>query len=273
MSELDYNKIGLKCGLEIHQQLDTKKLFCNCPSVLRKDEPDFNVRRKLHAVAGESGEIDVAAKYQVSLDKEFVYEGYDTTCLVELDEEPPREINEEALEVALQVSKLLNCDIVDEIEIMRKTVVDGSNVSGFQRTSLIAVDGHMSTSLGKIHIPTISIEEEAAQKLEGGKDFVKYKLDRLGIPLIEIATDASIKNNEHAKEVAAQIGMILRSVQGIKRGLGTIRQDVNVSINKGARTEIKGFQDLRSIPKVVDYEIHRQLKLIKQDKKLRERIL
>ncbi|MFQ5531949.1 MAG: Glu-tRNA(Gln) amidotransferase GatDE subunit E, partial [Candidatus Nanoarchaeia archaeon] len=92
--KIDYAKLGFKSGLEIHQQLDSAgKLFCNCPSVLRQDEPDFVVKRKLHAVAGESGGIDVAAKYQASLDKEFVYQGYDTTCLVELDEEPPHKIN------------------------------------------------------------------------------------------------------------------------------------------------------------------------------------
>ena len=93
---IDYKKVGLKCGLEIHQQLDTGKLFCDCPSILRQDEPDFVIERKLHAVAGESGEVDVAAKYEVEKDKKFVYQGYDTTCLVELDEEPPHRIDEEA---------------------------------------------------------------------------------------------------------------------------------------------------------------------------------
>ncbi len=155
---------------------------------------------------------------------------------------------------------------------MRKTVVDGSNLSGFQRTALVAMGGFINTSLGEVKIPTICLEEEAAQKIEEGKDFVKYRLDRLGIPLIEIATSADIKSAEHAKEVAAYIGMILRSVEGVKRGLGTIRQDVNISINKGARTEIKGFQDLRSIPKVIDYEVKRQLKAINENKKLSKEV-
>lgn len=132
---LDYSGLGLKCGLEIHQQLNTKKLFCDCPSVLRSEDPDFSIRRKLHAVAGESGEVDIAAKYQSSLNKNFVYQGYeDTTCLVELDESPPREINKDALKIALQVSLLLNCKIIPITQIMRKMVIDGSNTSGFQRT-------------------------------------------------------------------------------------------------------------------------------------------
>jgi len=273
--EINYQKLGFKCGLEIHQQLDGKKLFCNCPTTNSDAEPDVKFERRLRAVAGETGEIDVAAKHEIQKGKKFVYEcDSKDTCLVEYDEEPPHEINKSALETTLKVALLLNAKIVDEIQIMRKTVVDGSNVSGFQRTALIAQDGYINTSLGKVSIPIICLEEEAAQKLEekdgAGKSgisgttsggFVKYRLDRLGIPLIEIATSSDIKNNEHAKEVAAYIGMVLRSV-GVKRGLGTIRQDVNVSIEKGARTEIKGFQDLKSIPKVINYEINRQLDAI-----------
>ncbi len=266
--ELEYNKLGFKCGIEVHQQLEGKKLFCDCKTINSDKEPDVKFERRLRAVAGETGEIDIAAKHEMQKGKKFIYEAdSEDTCMVEYDEEPPHEINKEALETTLKVALLLNAKIVDEIQVMRKTVVDGSNVSGFQRTALVAQDGFIETSLGKVKIPTICLEEEAAQKIEEGKDFVKYRLDRLGIPLIEIATDSDIQNNEHAKEVAAYIGMVLRSV-GVKRGIGTIRQDVNVSINKGARTEIKGFQELKSIPKVIENEINRQLSAIKQGKKL-----
>jgi len=131
MEEINYQELGFKCGLEIHQQLDTKKLFCECQSVLRKDEPDFIIKRKLNAVAGESGVVDVAAEYEKTKDKEFIYQGYDTTCLVELDEEPPHEINKDALKIALQISLLLNCKILPLTQIMRKTVIDGSNYFWF----------------------------------------------------------------------------------------------------------------------------------------------
>ena len=267
--EIDYKKLGFKCGLEIHQQLEGKKLFCSCPTINSDAEPDVKFERRLRAVAGETGEIDIAAKHEMQKGKKFIYEAdSEDTCLVEYDEEPPHQLNTEALETTIKVALLLNSKIVDEIQIMRKTVVDGSNVSGFQRTALVATDGYIDTSLGRIGIPTVCLEEEAAQKLEEKDSYVRYRLDRLGIPLIEIATDSNIKSSEHAKETAAYIGMVLRSVEGVKRGLGTIRQDVNVSIEKGARTEIKGFQDLRSIPKVIDYEIHRQLSAISEGKKL-----
>ncbi|MCH8004252.1 MAG: Glu-tRNA(Gln) amidotransferase subunit GatE [Nanoarchaeota archaeon] len=270
--EINYKKLGFKCGLEIHQQLEGKKLFCSCLTLNSDSEPDVKFERRLRAVAGETGEVDIAAKHEMQKGKKFIYEADSSdTCLVEMDEEPPHELNQQALETTLKVALLLNAKIVDEIQIMRKTVVDGSNVSGFQRTALVAQDGHINTSLGKVSIPTICLEEEAAQKLEEKDGFVRYRLDRLGIPLIEIATSADIKNNEHAKEVAAYIGMVLRSV-GVKRGLGTIRQDVNVSIEKGARTEIKGFQDLKTIPKVIDFEINRQLDAINNNKKLKQEV-
>jgi Glu-tRNA(Gln) amidotransferase subunit E-like FAD-binding protein len=270
---LDYSALGFKCGVEIHQQLETNKLFCNCPSIVRDDKADINIIRKLRAVAGESGLIDSAAAYEKTKEKEFKYEASSTSCcLVELDEEPPHQINKEALRTVLEVSLLLHAKVVDEIQFMRKTVIDGSNVSGFQRTALIAQDGYIETSIGKVNIPTICLEEEAAKKIEDSKDYTKYRLDRLGIALIELGTDASIKSPDHAKEVAETLGMILRSTGKVKRGLGTIRQDVNVSIKGGARTEIKGFQDLRSIPKVIEYEVQRQLQDIKLGKKIEESV-
>ncbi|MBI3035961.1 Glu-tRNA(Gln) amidotransferase subunit GatE [Candidatus Woesearchaeota archaeon] len=270
---IDYGKIGFRCGLEIHQQMGSYKLFCRCPTINVEGQPNYQITRHLRGVVGETGEIDIAAKFETEKSKYFLYEGHsENTCLIELDESPPNPISEEALTIVFKIALLLNAKIVDEIQVMRKTVVDGSNVSGFQRTALVAMDGFIETPHGKISIPTICLEEEAAQKIEDGKDFVKYRLDRLGIPLIEIATGSSIKSPEHAKEVASHIGMILRSVEGVKRGLGTIRQDVNISIEKGARTEIKGFQDLRSIPKVVEYEVKRQLDAINHGKKISKEV-
>jgi len=288
--ESDYANLGLKCGLEIHQQLNTGKLFCRCLSLLRKDEPDFMIKRKLHAVAGESGEIDPAVLHQVSLGKSFVYEGYNSVCLVELDEEPPHQINKEALKIVLQIAVLLNAKIFPIVQIMRKTVIDGSNTSGFQRTVLIARDGFVETEYGRVGIDSICLEEDSARKSESSyafgsrqkeedsarivgkqKNDVIYNLDRLGIPLVEIATSPDIKNPNQAKEVALHIGNILRSCN-IKRGLGTIRQDVNVSIKKGARVEIKGVQKLELVEKAVEKEAERQFNIVNKKEKVKSEV-
>lgn len=269
--EKSREEVKLKAGLEIHQQMDTNKLFCSCPSILRQDKPDYSIKRKLHAIAGETGEVDVAVKHEAAKDIIFEYQGYyDNNCLVELDEEPPHPLNQEALKIAVQISLLLNCEIIPYTQIMRKTVIDGSNVSGFQRTALIARNGWLETSYGKVGIETLMIEEDAARPASGEEEKINvkaYKLDRLGIPLIEIATSPDITNTEQAKETALKIGEILRACK-VKRGIGTIRQDINISITGHPRVEIKGFQDPKIMIKTVELEIQRQKKeLNKKDLK------
>ena len=246
----------MKCGLEIHQQLNTKKLFCDCESKLSENVMG-KVTRVLRPTQSEIGEVDRAALEESLKNRRFIYEITENSCLVELDEEPPHELNRDALEVAIQVALMLNAKIVDEIHVMRKIVIDGSNTSGFQRTALIAVDGYLETSFGKVRIPTICLEEEAARKIDEKDGFVIYRLDRLGIPLIEISTAPDMKNGEEVKEVAEKIGMILRATKKVRRGAGTIRQDINISTGQG-RVEIKGASKLNMIPRWVENEIKRQ---------------
>ncbi len=260
---------GLKVGLEIHQQLTGKKLFCHCQAKICDETPDFVIRRELRAVAGEQGGIDVAAAHEQRKQKYFLYNVYDAyNCLVDIDEEPPQPINSDALKTAIIVAKLLRATIVDEIQVMRKTVVDGSNTTGFQRTVLVALDGSLNVDGHLIGIETICLEEDSSKVVERKKDYDVYNLSRLGIPLIEIATDASIDSPLLAQKVAEKIGMILRSTGKVKRGLGTIRQDVNVSIPEGCRVEIKGAQDLKMLPTLIKYEMNRQKKLIEIKKKM-----
>lgn len=259
---MNYKDLGFKCGLEVHQQIESHKLFCSCPSLVNDEhQPDIFFERKLRAAAGETGLVDKAAAYEMEKGKTFQYEACSSSsCLVEFDEEPPHPVNHDALKIALEVALLLHAKPVDEVHFMRKTVVDGSNVSGFQRTALIAVDGYVETSRGKVAVSSVCLEEEAAKKIEIKDDVVRFRLDRLGVALVEVATDASIQDPEHAKETAALLGMILRSTGKVKRGLGTIRQDVNLSITGHPRVELKGFQELRYMPRVIDEEVKRQQK-------------
>jgi glutamyl-tRNA(Gln) amidotransferase subunit E len=275
--ETDHSEIGLKAGLEIHQQLDTRtKLFCKCPTTLRdKKESTFDFKRYLRASKSEMGEVDRAAREEAKYSRTFMYKGYDSTCLVENDEEPPRELNREAIDISLEVALLLNMNPVDEIHTMRKIVIDGSNTCGFQRTALVATDGVLSTEEGPVRVDSLCLEEDAAQKIEidTGTEgsAVGYSLDRLGIPLVEIGTAPDIRTPEQAVNVAEQLGMILRSTGKVKRGLGTIRQDINISIAAGARVEIKGVQNLRLIGEIVKNEIVRQLRLIALKEELNKR--
>jgi len=263
-SEYDYESLGLVAGLEIHQQLDTEtKLFCESPTAIREpEESDRTISRFLHPTKSELGELDDAALEESRVDREFEYLAYDTTCLVEEDDEPPTEVDGEALAVAMQIASLLDMSIVDQLHVMRKLVIDGSNTSGFQRTMLLGQEGEIQTSEGPVSVVDLLLEEESAQRVEERDDGVLYSLDRLGIPLVEIGTGPDIRSPQQAKEAAKRIGMLLRSTGKVKRGLGTIRQDVNVSIQEGARVEIKGVQALDQIDEIVELEVQRQSELV-----------
>ncbi len=262
----------ITCGLEIHQQLNTKKLFCECDSVIQEVAPHYSVKRKLRAVVGESGVVDVAAAVQAMKGKTYVYEAYDDNdCLVDLDEQPPGSLRSEALTAAIQVGKLFNAVFVDEVQVMRKTVVDGSNTSGFQRTALVAFDGFIDSSGGKVSIPTVIVEEDSARLIKDDVDETIFRLDRLGIPLLEVSTGPDISSPEQCVEVAEKLGLLLRSTGRVRRGLGTIRQDVNVSIEGGERVEIKGAQDLKLLPRLVEMEAARQQSLLDIADELKKR--
>lgn len=259
-------KNEITCGLEIHQQLNTRKLYCNCPSTIT-DDFHYTVKRKLRAVVGESGEVDVAAAEQSRKGKTYHYQCNDeNVCLIDLDEEPPRPLREEALHIAIAAAKLLNATFVDEAQPMRKTVVDGSNTTGFQRTTLIARNG----KIGNVTIPTIILEEDSARTISEDTETTTFRLDRLGIPLLEISTGPDIKTPEQCQDAAEKLGLLLRSLN-VKRGLGTIRQDVNVSVPGGERVEIKGAQELKQLPQLVRLEALRQNTLLAIRDELRKR--
>ncbi|MEA3165361.1 MAG: glutamyl-tRNA(Gln) amidotransferase subunit, partial [Thermoplasmata archaeon] len=277
--KLDYTAVGFRCGLEIHQQLDTRKLFSPCPSgVVDPDEVDARtiavLDRRLRATQSELGELDPAALAEMRKGKQFRYRAIEgLTSLVETDEEPPHPMSQDALDVGLQFAGLIGAKPVAEVHVMRKTVIDGSNTSGFQRTSFIAWGGKLDVEGGDVRCQTLSLEEDSARKLgeetlvsspqaPGGPaatTVVTYTLDRLGIPLLELATETDIHDPAHAQRTAARIGALLRATGRVKRGLGTIRQDLNVSVAVGTRVEVKGCQDLRAISRIVEGEVRRQL--------------
>lgn len=272
LTDRNWEELGLMMGLEIHQQLNTKsKLFCPCPTDLTDEDYDGEIIRNLRPTQSELGQIDRAALQESLRDMTFKYESFNNhTCLVETDDEPPHSLNREALDICITIASLLNMRVVDEFHTMRKQVIDGSNTGGFQRTGLVATDGYLDTPYGRVVIESLGLEEDAARRVDREDGFTKFRLDRLGIPLAEITTDPSMHHPEQIKEVAYMIGQVLRSTN-VKRGIGTIRQDVNISITKGARVEIKGVQDLDLMPIIVDNEVERQLALVEIKEELARR--
>ncbi len=267
-----YKEIGLLVGLEIHQQLATStKLFCRCKPIDEEHQtPRF--QRKLRPSQSELGEIDPAALFEFKKKKPFIYYvGEQSACLVEADEEPPHPINEEAVDIALIIALALNSTPVDELHVMRKIVIDGSNTTGFQRTAIVALGGALKTHIGNIPVQTICLEEDAARLLSEAEGVRSYGLDRLCVPLVEVALAPFTASPEEVQGVAYTLGRLMRSTGRVMRGLGTIRQDINISIKGGAVVEVKGVQNLDLISKIVDFEAKRQHFLMKIAEVLRSR--
>ena len=276
---LDPVSLGFMCGLEIHQQLDTAKLHSRMPSKLyeykSEDIPTDWPRstRRLRASRGEGGETDVAARFEQRRNRTFEYVQPPNAGLIELDESPPRNHEPEAVDVVLTMAALMDAKPIPNLQAMRKTVVDGSNTSGFQRTTIVATDGKIETNSAEVGIDLISLEEDSARKLDTKQselgETVVYNLDRLGVPLVEVATAPDVRSPEHAKETAIALGRLLRDTRRVRRGLGSIRQDLNVSIACGDRVEIKGCQDLDWIPRIIRLEMARQLHFYRLANELR----
>ena len=270
-------KNRLKVGLEIHQQLDTKnKLFCNC-EIVDATEHDFTFKRNLRPTRSEMGSYDQAALFESKKIKIIKYQSSrNSNCLIESDEEPPVEVNTEALEVVLTLCLALHCTVEDELHVMRKIVIDGSNTTGFQRTILVGRDGFLDVEGVRVGVQSICLEEDAARIInEQNKDNDEsnkiYSLDRLGIPLIEIALEPISNSPTFVTILAQTVGRLLRSTKKVTRGIGSIRQDVNISVDNGPVVEIKGVQQLSQLALIIDYESKRQDGLNQIAKKLTER--
>ncbi len=271
MAEIDFEKIGLKVGLEIHQQLNTnKKLFCKCRPI-ESDEYTEKFSRRLRTAKSELGELDPAALFEKTKSKKIsYYANSQSSCLVEKDEEPPHDLDYDAKKISLLISCMLESKIFSEIHVMRKTVIDGSNTAGFQRTMLVSQGGNLNVNGKKIGVQAICLEEDAAKLLKDEQDQRNYSLDRLGIPLVEIALEPVSTKPSEVKEIALTLGRLLRATRTVKRGIGSIRQDVNISVMNSGVVEVKGVQQLDQLEKIIDYEAKRQYGLILIAEKLKK---
>jgi len=261
IEDLDPKLLGLNVGLEVHRQIKGTKLFCGCISELSEDVRG-TFERSLSSKSSELGTYDPAAMFEERDKRNFRYQVTGNTCLVEFDEEPPHGPTDEIIDRAVSTALAFDCHIVPEVIFMRKIVLDGSNTSGFQRTAIIGLGGSFDIDDMKIGISSICLEEDSARRVQTEDDSRVFRLDRLGIPEIEITTEPITANPDVLKRAASKIGRILRSAGFYRRGIGTIRQDVNVSIAGGNRVEIKLVQDISSITSLIWNEVLRQLLLI-----------
>ena len=264
MTEEDYAEIGLKAGLEIHQQLLTeKKLFCRCPAGHYSDDYDAEILRHMRPTLSELGEYDGTALMEFKTKKEIIYQiNHKTVCTYEMDDTPPFEINQKALDIALEIAMLLNYKLVSEIHISRKQYLDGSIPAGFQRSTIVGVDGWIPYKGRKIGLIQLGLEEDACREVSDIGHTRVYLTDRLGMPLIEPVTQPDMHTPQEVADVANILRWSVRSTGKVRTGIGAARQDVNVSINGGTRAEIKGVPRIPLIPLLIYNEAYRQYSLL-----------
>jgi glutamyl-tRNA(Gln) amidotransferase subunit E len=270
---INYEELGFRCGLEIHYQLDTKKkLFCNCPVGLKNDRPDAEIIRHMRPTLSELGEYDGTALMEFKTKKEIHYQlHYDSVCTYEMDDTPPFSVNQAALKIAIEIALLLNCQIADEIHVSRKQYLDGSIPTGFQRTIAIGVNGWIPFRGRRIKIMQLCLEEDACREIKDEEHIIVFRTDRLSTPLVEVITYPDMRTPDEAMEVDRELGRILRATGKVKRGIGTVRQDVNVSIKGGTRVEIKGVPQTKLIKSLVHFEAIRQKSLLSLKEELHMR--
>ena len=262
---------GLLVGIEVHQQLACRtKLFCSCPPVKSEVLP-YHFERRLRPAQSETGRIDPAAIFEYSKGRQNMYFwSPESSCLVEADEEPPHPISPEALDSSLVAALTLGSNIVDEVHVMRKIVIDGSNTGGFQRTAVVGLGGGFEVDGTRVGVQSVTLEEDAARILGETDSARQFALDRLGVALVEVALDPIDGDPDHVGKVALHLGRVLRSTGRVARGLGTIRQDLNISLKGGKVVEVKGVQKLNLLPRVVEYERRRQAGLLKLAARLKD---
>ena len=271
-----YRALGFKSGLEIHQQLKTKKkLFCRCPVGIYQKEGEFDaeVIRHMRPTLSEMGEYDGTALMERKTRKNIVYRlKYETACTYDIDDTPPFPLNNEALEISIQIALMLKLSVVGELHITRKQYLDGSIPTGFQRTGIIGIEGEIPLKDSRIGIIQMSIEEDSCREVSDTGHWRVYTTDRLGIPLIEMVTYPDMKTPDEVAEVAHYLRFLSRSSGKVRTGIGAARQDVNVSINGGTRVEIKGVAHISWIPGLVHTEAFRQKAMLEIRRVLKERI-
>jgi len=242
---IDYAEVGLRAGLEVHQQLLTeRKLFCNCPAGLYTKTHDGVVLRHMRPTLSELGEYDGTALMEFKTKKNIVYLLHQSN-------------------VCTYESLMLGCDIIDETHIARKQYLDGSIPTGFQRTAIVGVNGRLPFRGRELSITQVSIEEDSCREVSDRGHLIVWRADRLGMPLIETVTGPDLRTPEEVEEAILLIGRVCRSTGHVRVGIGASRQDVNVSVRGGRRVEIKGVPQAWWARRLVHGEAVRQVNLLR----------
>lgn len=215
------DQVDAKIGLEIHVPLKTdRKLFCDCrTNYWEAEEPNINICPVCTGMPGSK----------------------------------PYPINQRAVDAVIMIARLLECDMVEEnIFVKRKHYNYPDLPSGYQRTSEpLGVNGNVEgVGIWEVHLE----EDPGRYDLKTGR--VDY--NRSGVPLIEIVSAPDMKSADDVRRFMRILVNILRYSESVVEVGGVMRADVNISIEGGAKVEIKNINSVAGAFKAIQYEIIRQ---------------
>ena len=236
-------------GLEIHAQITAlnSKLFCSCRGNYRDLGPNTNI---CEICCGLPGSLPV--------------------------------INKRAIEYSTMTSVALGCKVPDKIMFYRKNYFYPDLPKNFQITqynvygfSSIGVDGIYELDDAKqIRISRIQLEEDPGRIAysEGGMNVSTSALidyNRAGVALIEIVTKPDFTGSKEVRQFLNKLSLTLEHI-GVCDTLleGSVRCDVNVSMEGGNKVEIKNINSFREVEKAINYEITRQTSLYSRNLKI-----
>ena len=231
-------------GLEIHVELRTKsKMFCSCANNPDEKQPNVNI---CPICLGHPGTLPV--------------------------------INEEALKMVIKTGLALNSSIPEHSKFDRKNYFYPDLPKGYQISQYdepLCKGGFLTVNGRKIDITRVHLEEDTGRLIHPkGTEYSLVDFNRAGIPLMELVTEPDINSAEEAKAFAEELRLILRylGVSDADMEKGEMRVEANISLGDGkklgTKVEIKNLNSFRSVEYGINYEIERQEKVLKADKKV-----
>jgi aspartyl-tRNA(Asn)/glutamyl-tRNA(Gln) amidotransferase subunit B len=242
-------------GLEVHAQMLTEtKIFCRC-STKFGSEPNTQT---CPVCIGMPGVLPV--------------------------------LNKKALELTVKTGLAMKCKISSYSRFARKNYFYPDLPKGYQISQYelpICEQGHIEIvvdgEVKKIGITRVHMEEDAGKNIHessppktGGGNYSFVDLNRAGVPLMEIVSEPDITRPKEAIEYMKKLRAILRYL-GVCDGnmeQGSLRCDANVSVRPagqegfGVKTEIKNLNSFKFVEKALEYEIERQIKILKEGGKI-----
>jgi aspartyl-tRNA(Asn)/glutamyl-tRNA(Gln) amidotransferase subunit B len=235
-------------GIEVHAQMLTEsKMFCSCPNQFDA-APNANI---CPICTGQPGSLPV--------------------------------INKKAIELGIRAATALNCEIYEKSIFSRKNYFYPDLPKGYQISQYdkpFSQNGYINVTLKsgevkKVRIHRIHFEEDAG-KSNHDYDRTLVNLNRGGVPLVEIVTEADMRSSEEAGQYLRTLHSILQYADICDGSMeeGNFRCDVNISVRPfgqekfGTKVELKNINSFKYVEKAIEYEIERQIQMVERGEKI-----